>query len=347
MAAQMSEAELYDFLFLPGFSTASGVTEISGRGVGLDVVQAMVAEVGGTIRVHAALGAGASFGLQLPLTLSVIRALLVEIAGEPYAFPLTRIDRLLKVRREELEVVEDRPFLSFDGKNIGLVPGHQPLALAGRPPEGGELAVVVVSDRLNRYGVVVERLLGERELVVRPLDHRLGKVPNIAAAAVLEDGTPVLILDVDDLVRSMDHALAGGKPASLERGALVGIAGRIKRILVVDDSLTVREVERRLLVNCGYEVDIAVDGMDGWNRVRARPYDLVISDVDMPRLNGIELVTRIKTDPELKQLPVVIVTYKDREEDRLRGLAAGANYYLTKSSFQDESLLNAVRDLIG
>jgi two-component system sensor histidine kinase and response regulator WspE len=120
-----------------------------------------------------------------------------------------------------------------------------------------------------------------------------------------------------------------------------------KRILVVDDSITVREVERKLLENHGYHVEVAVDGMDGWNAVRSAAYDLIVSDVDMPRMTGIELVSSIKQDPHLKSLPVMIVSYKDREEDRMAGLEAGANYYLTKSSFHDETLLNAVVDLIG
>jgi two-component system sensor histidine kinase and response regulator WspE len=347
LAESLSEAELYEFLFLPGFSTSGAVTEVSGRGVGLDVVQTMVNEVGGSVRVHSELGRGTTFQLQLPLTLSVLRALLVEVAGESYAFPLARVDRVLKLAPSELDVVEGRPFVSFDGRNIGLIPAQQPLGLPAPTGASSELSVVVVSDRLNRYGIVVDCLLGERELVVRPLDGRLGKVPDLSAAAILDDGSPTLIVDVDDLVRSVDHVLGGSKPSLLLASAAEADARPIKRILVVDDSITVREVERRLLVNQGYAVDVAVDGMDGWNRVRATRYDLVISDVDMPRMNGIELVSRIKGDPQLRELPVVIVSYKDREEDRVRGLTAGANYYLTKSSFQDDSLVRAVRDLIG
>jgi two-component system sensor histidine kinase and response regulator WspE len=307
----------------------------------------MVNEVGGSVRVHSELGRGTTFQLQLPLTLSVLRALLVEVAGESYAFPLARVDRVLKLAPSELDVVEGRPFVSFDGRNIGLIPAQQPLGLPAPTGASSELSVVVVSDRLNRYGIVVDCLLGERELVVRPLDGRLGKVPDLSAAAILDDGSPTLIVDVDDLVRSVDHVLGGSKPSLLLASAAEADARPIKRILVVDDSITVREVERRLLVNQGYAVDVAVDGMDGWNRVRATRYDLVISDVDMPRMNGIELVSRIKGDPQLRELPVVIVSYKDREEDRVRGLTAGANYYLTKSSFQDDSLVRAVRDLIG
>ena len=345
MAEQLSEAELLDFLFLPSFSTADQVTEISGRGVGLDVVHSMVQEVSGVLRAISHPGQGMEFYMQLPLTLSVTRTLLVDIGGEPYAFPLARIDRILKMSRDEIEIVGDHQYCRFEEHNIGLVPARQVLELEGFAPEG-DLSIVVVSDRLNRYGVVVDSFIEERDLVVRPLDTRLGKVPDISAAAFMEDGSPVLIIDVEDLVRSIDNLISGGRLRKVGRAAIEADREH-KRILVVDDSITVREVERKLLENQGYHVEVAVDGMDGWNAVRSATYDLVVSDVDMPRMTGIELVSAIKQDPHLKSLPVMIVSYKDREEDRMAGLEAGANYYLTKSSFHDETLLNAVVDLIG
>jgi two-component system sensor histidine kinase and response regulator WspE len=251
------------------------------------------------------------------------------------------------VPRDRIEVIEGRQYYSFIGRNIGLVAAGQPLGLDIVSLDTDELPVVVISDKLNRYGVVVERLIGEVELVVQPLDARLGKVPNTSAAAVMEDGSPVLIIDVDDLVRSIDNMLSGSRIARIERAeALTGTTGA-RRILVVDDSITVREVERRLLENQGYEVEVAVDGMDGWNAVRTGKYDLVISDIDMPRMDGIEMVRNIKQGAETGHLPVIILSYKDREEDKIRGMEAGADYYLTKSSFYDESFLKAVVDLIG
>mgnify|MGYP001189991340 CR=1 FL=1 len=347
MARDLSEAELMDFLFLSGFTTAGAVTEVSGRGVGLDVVKNMVQEVQGTMKVHSTPGRGTTFQMDLPLTLSVIRTLLVEIAEEPYAFPLTRLDRVLLVPEENVLSIEDRQYIPFDGVNIGLVPAGQPLGLKSHPRESAGLPVVVVSDTLKQYGVVVDRLLGEVDMVVRPLDPRLGKVPNISAAAISEDGSPILIIDVDDLVRSIDYELTGGRIARIARGEGYTAEAAVKRILVVDDSITVREVERRLLENKGYQVEVAVDGMDGWNAVQSGKYDLVISDVDMPRMNGIELVKSIRKDPASRHLPIIILSYKDREEDRLKGLEAGASFYLTKSSFYDESFIKSVKDLIG
>ncbi|MHB8771515.1 MAG: hybrid sensor histidine kinase/response regulator [Syntrophales bacterium] len=347
MAAGLTKGELLEFLFLPGFTTAGKVTEISGRGVGLDVVFTMAQEVGGSVRVESVEGTGTRFVLLLPLTLSVVRTLLVEIGAETYAMPLTRIDRLLRVPTGSLRVVEDRQFTSLDGENIGIVDARQLFRLPHPAGRTDPCHLLIFSDRLNRFGLVVDRFLGQQDLVVRPLDSRLGKVANISAGAILEDGSPVLILDVDDLVRSIDQLLAHGRPRKV--GAVSGDRppGKSKRVLVVDDSLTVREVERKLLETEGYEVSVAVDGIDGWNTLQAGAFDLVVSDVDMPRMNGIELVRKIKADPLLRDLPVMIVSYKDREEDRLRGLEAGANYYLTKGSFHDETLLKVVRDLIG
>jgi two-component system sensor histidine kinase and response regulator WspE len=349
MAESLSEPELMDFLFLSGFSTSGEVTEVSGRGVGLDVVHNMVQEIRGTVNVFSQPGQGTAFHLKLPLTLSVIRTLLVEIAGEAYAFPLTRVDSVSLVTSEQVTVMEDRQYFHSEGDNIGLVAAHEPLRLGPPETSGDGFPVVVMSDRLNRYGVVVDRFLGERELVVRPLDPRLGKVPNVSAAAVTEEGAPVLILDVDDLVRSIDNMLTGRKMEKIGAGRRETARRRTerKRVLVVDDSITVREVERKILENRGYNVEVAVDGMDGWNAVRSGNYDLVISDVDMPRMNGIEMVENIRKDPSLEGIPVVVVSYKDREEDRIRGMEAGADYYLTKSSFYDESFLEAVLELIG
>lgn len=346
VAANLADGELFDFLFLPGFSTAAKVTEVSGRGVGLDVVMSMVQEVGGSVRVDTKLGNGTSFYLQLPLTLSVLRTLLVDIGGEPYAIPLSRIDHILESSPERLKILEDKQFYTFENEHIGIVDAHQVLQVPVSDGNSRGLYIAVVSDRLNRYGIVVDNFLGELELVVIPLDARLGRIPNISAGAILEDGSPVLIIDVDDLVRSIDNLLSYGRLHKIGDRRVIAESSR-KRILVVDDSLTVREVERRLLENSGYEVTVAVDGMDGWNTLQLKKFDLVVSDIDMPRMNGIELIKKIKGSAKLKYLPVIIVSYKDREEDRIRGLEAGANYYLTKSSFHDQSLNNAVRDMIG
>ncbi len=347
MAARLTEAELMQFLFLPGFTMKDAVTEISGRGVGLDVVQNMVRSVRGSIRVHTQPRGGTRFILQLPITLSVLRTLLVEVAGEPYALPLAQIVRTHRLRRDQVETIEGHVSFRFKDESVGLLSAQQVLDCGDVATLPAEISLVILGERKSRYGLVVDKFLGERELVVQPLDARLGKVKDISAAALMEDGSPVLIIDVDDMIRSIEKLISSGRLTSVRRDALMPAARARKHVLVVDDSLTVRELERKILLARGYTVEVAVDGMDGWNALRAGSFDLVISDVDMPRLDGVELTTMIKKDPNLRAIPVMIVSYKDREEDRMRGLEAGADYYLTKGSFHDETLLRAVADLIG
>ncbi|ACD18362.1 hybrid sensor histidine kinase/response regulator [Paraburkholderia phytofirmans] len=345
--ARLSEAELLEFLLLPGFSLRDQVTEVSGRGVGLDAVHDVVKRVRGTVRITHEPGLGTRVQLQLPLTLSVIRSLLVEVAGEPYAVPLAHVNRTLHVNRAEIELLEGHQHIAFSGRRIGVVTAHQILDAAPPADEGRTVSMIVIGDGSQTYGVVVDRFLGERMLVVQPLDPRLGKIRNITAGALMENGDPVLIADVDDWLRSVERLVAGGDLKHTQHGDARAAQRATRRVLVVDDSLTVRELERKLLATRGYDVTIAVDGMDGWNAVRGERFDLVITDIDMPRMDGIELVTLIKRDPQLQSLPVMIVSYKDREEDRRAGLNAGADYYLAKGSFHDEALLDAVRDLIG
>jgi len=346
MAAELNETELLEFLFLPGFSTRDEVTEISGRGVGLDVVHSTVQQMRGVVRATTSAGAGTHFHLQLPLTLSIIRALLLEICGEPYAIPLSRIDRTLRLDTSQIESLEGRQYFTLGTQHVGLVFASQVLDRSGSAESDDFLPVVVLGERLQRSGLVVDRFIGERNLVVHTVDPRLGKIQNISAASLLENGDPCLIIDVDDMLRSIDILITGGRLNRIhDKQARSDV--HCKRILVVDDSITVREVERNMLMTRGYQVDVAVDGMDGWNAVRMDNYDLVISDIDMPRMNGFEFVSLIKKDEHLSKMPVMIVSYKDREEDRQRGLEVGADYYLTKGSFHDETLIEAVVDLIG
>ncbi|MFK8183749.1 MAG: response regulator [Phormidesmis sp.] len=410
IAQKLSESELIEFLFLPGFSTAPQLTEMAGRGYGLDLARTMAQSVGGSLQVtspttRSALATatslqvpppqaplpethpsgGTCFRFHLPLTLSVVRSLLFEIENEAYAVSLSRINRVVKLNKEQIHYSENRPYFRLEKENISLVVAHQVLGLTGHAastltpstltpstlkpntltPEK-KLPVIVMGEGKQKYGLCVDRLLEEKDLVVRPLDPRLGKVPNISAAALSETGAPVLILDVADVLRAAEKMATGiapppsinpdnditPEPSADETTGAHNTAPNEptappKKILVVDDSMTVRAMEKKLLQNRGYTVDIAVDGAEGWNAVRIDKYDLVITDVDMPRMNGIELICKIRDYEATKKLPIIVVSYKDREVDQLAGLNAGANYYLTKSSFHNDGLITAVMDLIG
>ena len=345
----LSGPELMEFLFLPGFSLKEDANEISGRGVGLDVVHDMVQSQNGTVRVESTPGQGFRTAIVLPVTQSIVRALVVEVLGEAYALPIARVERVLRVPAGDVQALSGRQYLDVGGSHLGLVSAGRVLEL-GEPAPGAELAVVVIGSARERYGLVVDDVRGEQSLTVQPLEPMFGKLRDVASCALLDDGAPVLILDVPDMLLSIARLLEAGaslQPAPAGPTAERGAQQAVRRILVVDDSLTVREMQRKLLLARGYRVEVALDGIDGWNSVRAGAFDLVITDIDMPRLDGIGLLGRIRQDPRLQRLPVMIVSYKDRPEDRARGLEAGADYYLAKGAFHDATLLDAVRDLIG
>jgi len=345
VAAALSPAELLEFLLLPGFSLKETVTELSGRGVGLDVVADAIRALDGEVRLETRPGEGFSTHLLVPVSRSIVRALIVDIAGEAYALPVNRIERVLRLAASEVHHLEGKAFFLLGEDRLGLVTAHQLLELDGNPASD-DLAVLVIGSGAQRYGLVVDRLRGEQGLALKPLDEIFGKLRSVTAGALLDDGSPVLLLDVADLLTGIERLLGEGRLRQVQGGS-VADTRRVKRVLVVDDSLTVREMERKLLESQGYQVEVAVDGMDGWNAVRAGDFDLLLSDIDMPRLNGIELVELVRRDPRLHALPVMIVSYKDRPEDRLKGMQAGADYYLTKGSFHDDALITAVQDLIG
>jgi len=346
-ALRLSEEELLTFLFLPGFSLRDKVTEVSGRGVGLDAVQHMVRQLRGAVVLEQTAGQGSRFHLEVPLTLSVVRSLVVEVGEEAYAFPLAHIERMCDLAPDDIVQLEGRQHFWHEGRHVGLVAASQLLQRPAGQSQSDTLKVVVIRERDAVYGIAVERFVGERTLVVLPLDDRLGKVQDISAGALLDDGSVVLIVDVEDMLRSVDKLLNTGRLERIARRSQQTTEAPRKRVLVVDDSLTVRELQRKLLLNRGYEVAVAVDGMDGWNALRSEDFDLLITDIDMPRMDGIELVTLLRRDSRLQSLPVMVVSYKDREEDRRRGLDAGADYYLAKASFHDDALLDAVVELIG
>jgi len=346
MADNLSKSELLDFLFLPSFTTRSEVTELSGRGVGLDIVHSALQEVRGKLHADTEIDLGMIINMELPLTLSVIRSLMVSINNELYAFPLAEIQSLVTTNKQDISVFENKQYITVDDKHIGLIHCAQILGIQHSPTDNQQVHVIIIGDWNMSYGLVVDELIGERGLALRTLNKKLGKIKDISSVAITDDGEPVLVFDIDDLHQSIQNIISG---KNLYKVGAVSSLDSIsqKRVLVVDDSLTVREIEKKLLESKGYQVDVAIDGVDGWNTVRNGNYDLVISDIDMPRMNGIEFITMIKNDTALRNIPVMMVSYKDRAEDKQKGMQAGADYYLTKGSFHDDTLLDAVVDLIG
>jgi two-component system sensor histidine kinase and response regulator WspE len=329
----LSEAELLEFLFLPGFSTRDTTSVLSGLGVGLNVVQSMVQEAGGAVTVSSTLGAGTVFRLTLPVTRSVIRVIRVLADGELFSVPMVRVDHVGCI---EPEGSADKPEVRWNDRTYPVIVLASLLGLDVQPLPKSPVQLLFSGG----FAFAVDRFVDQAELSVRRLDPRLGKIPGVSSASLDENGSPLLILDMDDLIQTAAGSSDLIFPSS-QNGSLA------PHILVVDDSHTVREMERRLLVRSGYTVATAQNGREAWNLLRLKEYDLLISDVDMPQMNGIELVTRVRGNPRLARMPVIILSYKDRVEDRNRGLEAGADFYLTKGSFDNGTFLQAVVDLIG
>ena len=347
VVAQLNEQELTEFMFLPGFSTRNEVSSLSGRGVGLDIVREVMQAMGGGIELQSVHTQGTQFKMRLPLTLSIIPSLMVKINDEPYAFPLARIDMVKQLPVSNIYQKENQQYAIIEGMETLLVSTARILELEAKESVSRELSVLVIASQELRLGFVVAQFLVEQELVVKQLPTHLGKVQDIAAAAFMEDGSPILIINVDDIVQTTRTLIEADDPISLAKSKSQARPSSRKRILVVDDSITVREMERKLLISSGYEVEVAVDGLQAWNAVRKKVFDVVITDVDMPRMNGLQLTQLIKTDPVLKKIPVLIVSYKDKEEDKNNALSHGANLFLGKANFHDDALRDAVCKLLG
>jgi two-component system sensor histidine kinase and response regulator WspE len=361
---RLSAEELVQFLFVPGFTTRDDATLTSGRGLGLDIVKSAVETIGGRVAVEAAPGRGSRFELSIPLTLSVTRALVVRSGGQSVAFPVLAVDSIALAGPETVRSVGTRAALVRDDR---LLPLGCLAALFGLEPEADAPAkrpTLLLGQGEFLCGVMAERFEGEMEIVTQPLDPRLGKVPLVSGAAILPDGSVALVADVVELVHAV-HGRAGemavpvvtvptagrGVPALRDgRGTPAPAAApdRLGRVLIVEDSLTVREIERKILREAGYDVDVAVDGLDALAKLRRDSrFDLLLVDVDMPRMNGLDLTRALKADVKYQQIPIVIVSYKDREEDRRRGLEAGADRYIGKGQFENRQFLEVIRSLIA
>lgn len=340
-AAGLHEDEVLEFLFLPGFSTRDAVTELSGRGVGLDVVRALLQDLGGGVRIRNRPGLGVAFDLRLPVTRSIVRVLLVEVEGAPFAIPLNRIERVMTLAADAVQTLEGRPYLHTGSRNLPLLSASGLLGHAHAILPPPPWSVVILQSAQRDYALQVDRLLDERELVVRPLDPRLGHVRDVDAVLMLEDGALVLLLDTDDLGESVDRRLGGDAETRLRRGgAAIACRGRV---LVVEDSETVREMECAILRQAGYAVDAACNGAEGLSLARETAYDVVVSDVDMPRMTGLEFVRALRADPTRAATPVLILSYKDREEDRRAAHEAGATAYLSKAGFDETRFLERIQ----
>ncbi len=360
--ARMSEAELIDLIFLPGFSTRQTVSKMSGRGVGLDVVRSQVERMHGRVAVQTFVGTGCVFTINVPLSLTSSHGLLLRIDQDTYMLPLDSVQRIVSVAPHDIKVLEGRACLTIENRPLALVHMTDLLgksehtskqadrrtsdrgSSAVRSAGGWSLALLLGSGE-RQIACMVDAVLGEQELVVYRLPPPLQRVRFIAGATILADGNVVPILDVVDLVRK-----AIGTRYTVNETVETTTPNRRPGVLVVDDSITTRTLEKNILEAAGYEVKLATDGQEALEMLRHlvehRQCDLLLSDIDMPRLNGFELTSQVRADNLLKHIPIVLVTSLDSPEDRERGIAAGADAYIIKRAFDQQTLLDTIEQLI-
>jgi len=342
---RLGQRETLDLIFRSGFSTTTEVTDVSGRGVGLDVVRENLEQVRGMVVAETAPGQGTTFTLTLPLAVATNHVLLVEAAGQTVAVPTTNVIRILRTNGDSVGSIEGKQATRTDAGPLPLVALDRALgfpAAETSPAADRKAPVVVLGVAEKRVAFQVDRLLGAQSLVVKGLGPQLKRVRNVAGASILGSGQVVMILNVVDLVRS-----AQGRPAAAPPRPSPAPAAVRQRVLVVDDSITTRVLEKNILQNAGYEVLVAADGVEAYALARSERLDAIVSDVDMPRMDGFSLTEKIRADKRARELPVVLVTALHSQEHRIRAVEAGADAFITKGAFDQDELLATIERLIG
>lgn len=356
-AAALTDAEAAALIFRAGFSTSARVTDISGRGVGLDVARQNVEALHGSLNVAFTPGQGTVFTMILPLTLASSRGLLLTAGGQTFALPLTTVERLLFVKPAEITHLEGREVIVEQGQPIALAYLADLLELPATPPPADRLTVVIIGVAEKRLALVVDSLVGEQELVIKPLGSQLARVGGLMGATMLGSGQIVLVLHAADLLKLAAKPLSR-EPLSVTRKAtgnglrFTDYASRSKTVLIVDDSITTRTLEKNILEAQGYQVRLATNGEEALSLLvtdgsspDGRLPDVIVTDVNMPRLDGFDLTQRVKQDKRYKDIPIILVTSRDSAADKKRGIEVGADAYIVKNRFDQGNLLEMIEQL--
>jgi len=342
-AGKMGEQDAFSLIFVSGVSTSPIITEVSGRGLGLAIVREKVEKLNGVVSFETQVDRGTAFRIVIPLTLSTFRGLLVQVNESLFVLPATNVERALRINKEEIRTVENRETISLNGQVISLVRLADVLELPEKTKSFPEIVEIVVLGSVEkRIAFMVDDVLQEQEVLVKSLGRQLLRIRNVAGATVLGNGRIAPILNVHDLMKSAVKVTGSPVKAPPEKEA----NARRNSLLVVEDSITSRTLLKNILETAGYDVLTAVDGVDAFTALKTREFDLVVSDVDMPRLNGFDLTVKIRADKKLSQMPVVLVTALESREYKERGIEVGANAYIVKSSFDQSNLLEVIQRLI-
>ncbi|MDO8369614.1 MAG: hybrid sensor histidine kinase/response regulator [Candidatus Nitrotoga sp.] len=345
--ASMSPAQVQSLILVPGFSTSSFVTDVSGRGVGLDVVHNNVERLKGALQIESAPGRGLTLRAQLPVSLTTVRVLIISAHGGRYALPVEHVQFSRTVQLQEIYTMEGRQTVSLDGQAISVAWLLELLGIATsapKPPSRGSQPAsicVVLAVGEERFGLMVDELLDELEVMLKPQTKLLKRVRNVSGATILATGEVCMVLNPHDLLKTL-RKLSG---ATAPMVAVEAILAK-KVLLLAEDSITTRTQEKRILEGAGYEVVTAVDGADAYNKLGTRSFDAVVSDVMMPNMTGLVLTEKIRADKKYAEVPIILVTSLASQEDQRRGLEAGANAYISKPSFDQQVLLECLARLI-
>ncbi|MGF2035188.1 MAG: hybrid sensor histidine kinase/response regulator [Nostoc sp. CmiVER01] len=342
--AVMTPSQIQALIFAPGFSTAPLVTEVSGRGVGLDVVQTNVEKLKGTIEVESFPGQGCTLRVNLGITLATAHVLIVQVNQMPYAIPVEFVQTACLIKSEEIFPLEGRDTIIRDSQPISIVQLADLLELPPMPSgltQETALSCIILQVGQVQLGVVVDALVDEQDVLIKPQSHLLKRVRNVSGATILGTGDVCMVLNPQDLVKS-----ARSRSQSISSTQTRQVEPTKPTVLLVEDSIATRTQEKRILETAGYQVITAVDGLDGLNKLRSHTVDAVVSDVQMPNLDGLGLTAKIRQYQEYSELPIILVTSLASDEDKRRGAEAGANAYIIKGSFNQEALLSALKRLV-
>lgn len=349
-AAALTDQEAIDLIFLPGFSTSNIITDLSGRGVGMDVVkQTILDDMQGVVSVETRPGAGTTFSLRLPLSLAVMRVLLVEVDGQPFGFTAQYVTELLRMPLDAMMNVAERNAVIIRNEFVPVVPLAEllrvPAASTRRDRDERKLGLllVVLRVRNEKIAVRVDDLLDERDMVIKPLPEHMRKLPMVSGMVITGKNELVSVLHAPALLEIARRA----RGQAVRAEAISHAAETHYRVLVVDDSLNTREIERDVLEAYGYDVTLAEDGLDGFRKAMDGNFDAVLTDVEMPNMDGFSLTARLRQEEKYRDKPIVIITSREKEEDKRRGVQVGADAYIVKGDFDQSNLVDTLRALLG